>query len=100
MRRTIDGIQVELDPRKLTDARTVSRMVRVFAPIPEGLGESEERAAIAERVPDILDFAQFILGDQFDSVYEGLGRDTGGYVDLQTLMGFVSRVFEEFSAKN
>lgn len=92
MKKTVQGITLDLDPRIFNDILTVEMFASVMTPIPDDLDEVGKQAAIAERIRDVMALSRRIFGAKFDAVYAELGARNGGYVEQDEWAQFLNDV--------
>lgn len=88
MRRVeVDGIEVDVDMRVISDIRTM----RIIADMQ---GKDDAKSAFAA-----IRLFDRILGDQRDAVEDALS-DEDGFCPVERYVGFAMRLFEAVGAKN
>ncbi len=87
MRRvTMDGIDLDIDMRRVKDLRTLRLVARINAGGPDALEAT-------------LDLADFILGDQAEKVVASI-TDADGFMDAERYTDIFTKVFKAVGAKN
>lgn len=93
MKRTVDGIKVDVDPRAINDLTTLGLIAEIAAPV-------EDDSEALGKIPKLIELGKRLFGDGFDDVYHALEEKGGGYVDGQSYMTFVNDVAKACNSKN